>query len=155
MHSTVLGSTPKGTFCVLRGLNSSSASFFARSAALLSASRWAFSASFRLASGVLLDWACACNCVICFLAEPPFFCPSIAVLVGVCSKGESGRDVRFSCQRSVSRDTKGQRLYFSKSKKNLHINTYLIIDRLLLLRLILLLLGRHGDGVAKCGANSR
>ena len=57
MQSTVLGSTPKGTFCACTGLKSSAVSRLAASEAAFSRSFWAFSASFRFCSGVLAEAA--------------------------------------------------------------------------------------------------
>lgn len=63
---TLFGSTPNGIFCVCTGLNNAATSALAASAAFFSASRLAFSASFRFCSGVCDDFAWDVNCVICF-----------------------------------------------------------------------------------------
>ena len=78
-HSTVLGSTPNGTFCTCTGLNSSAASARAASDAAFSLALASFSASLRFSSGVLLDLAWAFSCSICRLAWPPFlfFIPNV------------------------------------------------------------------------------
>lgn len=80
MHTTVLGSTPKGTFCTCAGLLSSiSVSRLASSAAFLSRSRWAFSASLRFCSALPLPLRLLWIWAICFWAAPPFlfFMPKV------------------------------------------------------------------------------
>ena len=73
MHSTVLGSTPNGTFCTCTGLKSSAASRLACSEAAFSLSRCAFSASLRFCSGVLASAAWDFMRAICFCDWAPFF----------------------------------------------------------------------------------
>lgn len=58
-QSTVLGSTPNGTFWTWTGLKSSAASRLASSAAAFSFSRWSRWVSFFFSSAFLFDWACA------------------------------------------------------------------------------------------------
>ena len=71
-QSTVLGSTPKGTFCTWTGLKSSAASFLASSEAFFSFSRCNFSASFFFSAGDLAPAAACWRYLICFCAAPPF-----------------------------------------------------------------------------------
>lgn len=76
MQTTVLGSTPNGTFCICAGLlSSASVSRLASSAARFSRSRAAFSASLRFCCALELasSWA------IVFLATAPFlfFMPKV------------------------------------------------------------------------------
>ena len=119
MHTTVLGSTPKGTFCTCTGLKRSAVSRLAASSASFSFSFCAFSASFFFCSGVLAEEAWAWSWAICFLAWPPFFCGgAVRSVFGACkdvglrrrrqefggkekSERMYGSDSRFSCQRST------------------------------------------------------
>lgn len=101
MQTTVLGSTPKGTFCVWTGLNSSAASLRASSAAFFSAARRAFSASFRFSSAVLLFRCWACSWAICLRATPPFFCyPRKQTNLGICRQQAVLLISRVSCSMS-------------------------------------------------------
>ena len=72
-HTTVLGSTPNGTFWFCTGLNSSAASLRASSAAFFSFSRCSFSASLRFWSALFEEAAAAWIRFISFCAAPPFF----------------------------------------------------------------------------------
>lgn len=71
---TVLGSTPKGTFCVCTGLNKAASSFLRFSSSNLLFSRNSFSFSF---ASVSLDFpasaACAWICFTCFCTLADLF----------------------------------------------------------------------------------
>lgn len=80
MQTTVLGSTPNGTFCTCTGrFRSAAASFRASSVAFFSRSRAAFSAALRFSSALPPALRFDVIWAICFWATAPFlfFMPNV------------------------------------------------------------------------------